>query len=103
MNAKSSLLALVAVAALSSQAAFAGDMNDFDVAPTPAASTTTREAVRADLQAAQSQGLIETGDAVAAPGASFQSARTKAEVRAEGAAAARAQHRGFVATTDING
>lgn len=102
MNAKASLLALVAIAALSSQAAFAGDMNDFDLTRAPVASTATREAVRADLKAAQSQGLVESGDVVTAPEASFQSARTKAEVRAEGAAAARAQHRGFVATTDVN-
>lgn len=102
MNVKSALFALATVAALSGQAAFAGDMNDFDVNRTVTPSTATREAVVAELKAAQAQGLVRAGDVVVAPVANLESTRSKAEVRAEARTALRAQRGHAVPTTDIN-
>ena len=85
---KSKLIAAVALA-LSSLAAHAGGTNDTDrIDPTYAGAGLTREAVRAQLAAAQARGEVLLGDARIAQPAQ-PSLRSRAEVRAELAEAQR--------------
>ncbi len=90
---KSLITALLATAALTAGQAYAfGEAPAFDVNAGPAA-TLGRDAVRADAVRAERQGQVVTGEAgTTVQAVAPASARTRADVRAEGVSSARSGH-----------